>query len=280
MKKIRYIFGLLVASIVLYSCVKQNYDNPPDTSQVDPNLTVNVHVSDLSNRILAAGAGSSYQFTGDSILSGIVTADDRSGNFYKQIVIQDSTGGIVIGIDRTNLYVDYPVGRKVYINLKGLVLVDYKGIPEIVFSVTNNSGSLSVSGIPSGLLTNTVVKASFPHTTQPLIIKFADIQSLGAAYCINRLVTFENMEFDSASANQIYALPSILSNGTSRTIHDCPLTSSITMYNSGYATFQPAITPSGKGTITGIYSVYNTTPQFLIRDTSDIHLTAPRDCIQ
>ena len=278
MKKLKIALGLLILSAALHSCIKEKYDNPPDSSQINPNVVANVSIADLSNMILNAGAGSYHQFTGDSMIGGIVTADDRTGNFYKQIVIQDSTGGIVIALDRVNLYVDYPVGRQIFINLKNLELVDYKGIPEIVFNTVNASGNITVTPVPSGLFDTTVIKGSYPHTVTPVKIRFSDIQSLGTGYCINRLVTFENMEFDSTSLNLLYASPSIISSGTNRIVHDCPFTSSMVMYNSGYATFQPVGIPDGKGTITGIFSVYNTTPQFLIRDTSDVQLTASRDC--
>ena len=271
------------------SCIKQSFDNPPDASHQDPNLPTNVTIAQLAQKITQAGAGTSLVFTGDSTIYGVVTADDRSGNFYHQIVIQDSTGGIVIAIQATNLYNSYPVGRKVYVKLKGLTLVDYKGIPEIVFSATNSAGSLTLTGIPSALVTNYIVQASYPNTVTPLKVTFQEILHYGTAFMVNRLVEMDNMEFDSTSAGQTYALPSILSVGTNRTLHDCTpdstggvvtfhVTSSIIMYNSGYATFQPTIIPKGKGTLTGIYSVYNTTPQFLIRDTTDINFMNHRDC--
>jgi hypothetical protein len=274
----RQLIALSVISISLSSCFKQNYDNPPDVSQQDPNLPVNVSLAALSSQIINSGAGSARVFTGDSTIYGIVTADDRSGNFYHQIIIQDSTGGIVIALQATNLYTDYPIGRKVYIKLQGLTLVNYKGVPEIVLSAVNNAGNVTINGIPPALIPIHVIAASYPHTVTPEKLRFSDVQSLGSAYCINRLVEFENMEFDSTAINLPYALPSTLSAGTNRIAHDCPLTGSITLYNSGYATFQPDILPSGKGTLTGIYSVYNTTPQFFIRDSSDIQFTDPRDC--
>ena len=265
MKISRIAIGLLMIAASFSSCIKQSFDNPPDASHQDPNLPTNVTIAQLAQKITQAGAGTSLVFTGDSTIYGVVTADDRSGNFYHQIVIQDSTGGIVIAIQATNLYNSYPVGRKVYVKLKGLTLVDYKGIPEIVFS------------------------ASYPNTVTPLKVTFQEILHYGTAFMVNRLVEMDNMEFDSTSAGQTYALPSILSVGTNRTLHDCTpdstggvvtfhVTSSIIMYNSGYATFQPTIIPKGKGTLTGIYSVYNTTPQFLIRDTTDINFMNHRDC--
>lgn len=264
-----------MVSALLTSCLKQQFDAPPDSSHYDPNLPVNVTIAQLSSRAISMGAGQ-YAVLGDSTLYGIVTADDRSGNFYKQIVIQDSTGGITISIAQTDLYNDYPIGRKIYIKLNGLTLINYKGLPEIGMNTSVVNGSNTLNGIPTPLLSNYIVKASFPNVVTPVKVRIIDVFSNPTLY-INRLVELENMEFATTSANQQYAASSTLSIATSRTIQDCPLTGSLVMYNSGYATFQPATTPNGKGTITGIFSMY-TTPQFLIRDTTDIQLTGNRDC--
>ena len=68
--------------------------------------------------------GSTENITTDDIIEGVVIANDSSGNFYKQIIIEDSTAGIAINIDDYNLYTAYPVGRNVFIKLNGLILYD------------------------------------------------------------------------------------------------------------------------------------------------------------
>ena len=277
MKFLKIAIALSALTFSLSSCFKQSYDYPPDVAQYDPNLPCNVTIAQLTSMIFSSGSGTAHVFTGDSTIYGVVTADDRSGNFYHQIVIQDSTGGIVLGLQATYLYTNYPIGRKVYVSLKGLSIADYDGSPEIVFSTVTNSGSLTVTNIPSSLISTYVTPASYPHTVTPLVVTFAEMQHLGTSI-INRLVEFDNMEFDTTALNLSYALPSNLAISTNRTVYDCPFTGSMTMYNSGYATFQPAIVPSGKGTLIGIYSVYNTSPQFMIRDTSDVQFTGTRTC--
>ena len=276
MKRIKIAFCLTLLTGILNSCIKQNFQAPPNASTLDPQLPVNLTIAQLSAIANNMPTGQ-YRTMGDSTITGIVTADDRSGNFYKQIVIQDTTGGIVISLSQTYLYTEYPIGRKVYIKLKGLTIINYKSLPEIGLSASLVSGSVSLTGIPSALIPNYVIKASFPHTVSPAKVRMTDLFSNPNKY-LNTLVTIENMEFDVASANVPYAgTISSGTAGTARTINDCPLTGSMVMYNSAYATFQPALTPNGKGTITGIFSIYNT-PQFLIRDTTDIQLTGNRDC--
>ena len=276
MKTIHSALGILLISVSLSSCFKQSYDLPPDTSQLDPQLTVNLSIANLSG-IAANMPSGQYRQLGDSTIYGIVTADDRSGNFYKQIIIQDSTGGILLSLAQTDLYNDYPIGRKVYVKLKGLTIINYKGLPEIVDSASISNGNVTTVAVPSALISSYVIKASFPNPVTPLKVRMTDLFGNPNKY-LNMLVEVENMEFDSLSAGVSYA--GTVSSGTiatSRTIQDCPFSASMIMYNSAYATFQPAITPRGKGTITGIFSMYNT-PQFLIRDSSDVQLTQSRDC--
>ena len=66
--------------------------------------------------------GNIEQIAVDKTIAGVVIADDESGQFYKTIVIQDSTGGISVKLDGYDLYTKYPVGRQVFIKLKGLYM--------------------------------------------------------------------------------------------------------------------------------------------------------------
>src|ERR1700744_119412 len=92
-----------ICSFAIAACIKKQYKGPPDTSGYDPHLSVTHTIAQL----LALPVGSAI--TEDVIISGIVIMDDKSGNYYKKIVIQDSTGGIEMELDQNNLYNDYPV---------------------------------------------------------------------------------------------------------------------------------------------------------------------------
>jgi len=267
----------LLGALVLGSCVKKTFDAPPDTSRYDPNTPVNLTIAQLNHIALSLPSGQFRQM-GDSTIYGIVVADDRSGNFYKQIVIEDSTGGITVDVAQTNLYTDYPVGRKIYVKLGGLVISNYNGCPIVALSGAIALGKLTLTGIPTSLIPTYIVKASYPNEVAPILIRLDDLIQNPTPY-FNRLVTIENMEFDSTAIGVQYALPSLLAISTSRLVHPCPNpnNSSMVMYNSGFANFQPVMTPSGKGNLTGIFSIYNSF-QFLIRDTSDVQFTAARDC--
>ena len=279
MKNLRLtVIGLaLMSSAVLNSCVKQSYDNPPDLSSYDPHLTVNLKIRDLVKPYWGITTNP-YRTLGDSTISGIVTADDHSGNFYKQIVIQDTTAGINVSVANTYLYNAYPIGRKVYIKLRGLILINYKGTPELVYTV--GAGASSVAGIPPTLEDSFIVKASFPNTVTPVELRLTDMTGFPYPY-LNMLVKLDDMQFDTTSLNLAYAQPSGVAISTTRTLDGCVgggtgSTGSISLYNSGYASFYNATVPSGYGSITGILTLYGSTTQFQIRDTTDVQMTEPR----
>lgn len=260
-----------LGAICVSSCVKKEFDSPPDSSEVDPNIPINAPISAVAEGALYLESNKG-RVMGDTTICGIVVGNDKSGNIYKQLYIQDTAGGaIALVLDRTNLYGDYPIGRKVYVKLKGLYLVNYRGLPEITYSIDATG---STTGIPSSLISTYMVRGSFPNVITPKVVTIADLFTSPAKY-LNTLVTLENMQFADGSNNVPYSNPN---SSTNRTISDCPYSGKLTMYNSSFSNFQSAITPNGKGRITGIFTTYYTTPQFVMRDTTDVQFTDERVC--
>jgi hypothetical protein len=94
MKKIIFSSLALIAlsMLLITSCVKKDFDAPPDNSTYDPGLTVNATIWQIK-QMYDVNVGP-VMIDQDLIISGIVVADDRSGSFYKQIIVQDSSSGI------------------------------------------------------------------------------------------------------------------------------------------------------------------------------------------
>src|SRR5690349_18759107 len=102
---------LVVATAFTFSSCKKNFDNPPGPS--DPAIVANTTIKAL--KAMHTSAGAFDVITTDIVISGIVVADDKSGNLYKQLFIQDATGGLQIMLDANSLYASYPVGRRIFI---------------------------------------------------------------------------------------------------------------------------------------------------------------------
>jgi len=128
----------LVASISLLSACKKSFDNPPGAA--DPAIVANTSIKAL--KAMHSSAGAYDIITSDVVISGVVVADDKSGNLYKQLYIQDATGGIQVLLDANSLYGTYPVGRRIFIKCKDLCISDYNGLIALGVKAT-------VAGLPS-----------------------------------------------------------------------------------------------------------------------------------
>jgi hypothetical protein len=261
--------------VVIVAC-NRKFDAPP--AYATPNITANTTIKALKAMHTSGG----YDSIGtDIIIRGIVVGDDKSGNIYKAIYLQDSTGGICVSLNRSYLYGDYPVGRELYIKCKGLWLSEYGKNIQLGYidkSIPNNPAS---AGIPSSLFDNFLIKGTLANTVTPRVVTIAQLNAAAARAnsnpasdtLQNTLIQIKNVQFQSPGL--IYADTSANKLSVSRTIMDCGGTTSVT-YSSGYANFAGAPTPSGNGNITAIYIPYKSTSELLVRDTTDVKFTGSR----
>ncbi len=247
---------------IILSCNKK-FDEPP--AYVPPNLTSTLTIAQLK---AMHTMGNAETITTDDIIEGIVVANDSSGNFYKQIIIEDSTAGIAIDIDDYNLYTSYPVGRNVFVKLNGLILYDDSKLIEIGASKDVNN---NINPIAAPLKDKYVIKGA---TNAPLVPKVLDVSDLNDSYQ-NMLIQLTNMEFAEADTSKTYADTSASKNTVNFTLKNCS-GKSITLRTSGYAGFAGVNIPNGNGSITCIYSIYNASKQILIRDTGDVQFNNTR----
>lgn len=260
---------LFLATLIFYvtACSKKERDNPPDNRAYDPQLKVTHSIAALQS--LPQGIA----ITEDMLVCGIVIMDDKSGNYSRKIVIQDTSGGIEVLIDQDNLYNDYPVGRKLYLKCKGL-FTGASGLNPQLGYAPDASGSLSA--IPAILADQYIVKGNYPEPLIPDTVSLAMLAMPDKAKrYLNTLVAVKEVQFTDADTAVPYAQQAVLSTATNRMIQDCN-NGSIAMRNSGYARFQPYLTASGNGLLTAVYTRFNGIPQLYIRDTADVRFYAPR----
>jgi len=82
------------------------------------------------------------------VIEGVVVGNDEHDNIYKSIIIQDSTAGIVLLLDGTSLYQNYPVGAFIRVRIQNLFLTDYRKMQQLVAGVDTSNGTLVTGGIP------------------------------------------------------------------------------------------------------------------------------------
>jgi len=251
----------------LAACVDEDFDAPPAGGQ-DPNLTVTTTIAELKSRHTT---GQYEEITDDAVIAALVVSNDREGNFYKQLVIQDETGGIELRIDVTDLHAMYPVGRKVYLKARGLWLGDYNGLVQLGIGVgTGSSGSPELTRIPQTLLTNYLVQATYGNSVNP---KEVTIDQLSPGM-VSTLITLKDVQFVAADSAETWADP-VLELSVNREVEDCARRR-LVVRTSGFCTFAADLTPTGGGSITGVLGVFQGTYQLVIRDLEDVAMEGDR----
>ncbi len=69
--------------------------------------------------------GTPIKITEQVVVEGVVVGTDRYGELYHQLILQDTTGGVVFSIDKARLYEIYSVGDSLRINCCGLTIGSY-----------------------------------------------------------------------------------------------------------------------------------------------------------
>ncbi len=260
------LFAAAMLAVTLLSCNKK-FDEPP--TDEEPNVTPTLTIQALK---AMHNMGNVDAVTTDDIIAGIVIADDKSGNFYKQLVIQDETGGIAIRMDGLNLFTDYPTGRKIFVKLKGLYLGDYNGSIQLGGGIDNsNPSSLNVTGIASNLFGKYIIKGSTGNKVEPQVVT---VSELNDAYQ-NTLIELEGFQFASADTSKTFGDATLASSARNFTLKNCA-NHSITLRTSSYADFAGINVPNGNGNLTAVYTVFGSTKQLYVRDTADVKFTGKR----
>ncbi|BAV08436.1 hypothetical protein SAMN05421788_11419 [Filimonas lacunae] len=263
-------YQLWVACVCMLACNKP-FDKPE--TYENPDITANISIKQL--KTLHTVKGKFESITEDYIITGVVTADDRSGNFYKSIVIEDATGGISLVLSRAALYNDYPLGRRLFIKAKGLVLGDYRGLMQLGAGIdVSDPSDLAVAGIAAPLLSKYIIKGNLHNTVTPVIVTADKLTTALQDEYQNRLIQLQDVQFAAADSMATYA-NSVTRQAGSFTLQNCE-ESVITLRNSAYANFASAALPRGRGSVTGVYTVFNSAKQLMIRDTADVQCRGER----
>lgn len=262
------LLAILAISLVIVSC-KKKFDDPPPTGA--PDIVANTTIRDLKARLTTTG--SIVAITDDVVIEGVVSCDDRSGNFYQQIAIQDSTGGILLRLAGNNLFNNYPVGRQVFVKCNGLYLGEYGRMIQLGGGVEAGGGGVTLLAV--NLQDQHLIKGALNQPLVPKVVNVADLTTTLQDPYVNTLVKLQNFEFAAGELGKNYADADQSGN---RIIQGCsnPGTNRLTLRTSNYANFATFPVAQGNGDIIGVYSIFNNTKQFTIRDTTDVRFTNPR----
>ncbi len=264
----RFLGVLLIATIVLSSCVDNLDTSLPPIEINEPNITTNLTVASIQERLIEefnTNRNSIYTYTGTQnpgYVTGYVVSSDAKGNFFQTLVVQDSpenpTAGIEVKINNSSLSETYEVGRKVYIKLEGLTVQYLDGQSNDPTATANEQqlGKFSlgyginrfndVDLIPSSLISNQkqIVRSSEVATIIPTTVEIGSITQAN----INTMVQLENAQFQISELGKSFAGEANDRFDGLRTIFECNSKATIPLETSTFSDFKRNIVPAGKGT--------------------------------
>ncbi|MBO4756294.1 MAG: OB-fold nucleic acid binding domain-containing protein [Bacteroidales bacterium] len=152
--------------------------------------------------------GKPMEITGNVWIKGQVTSSDKTGNIYRELYIQDKTGGIDLKLGKSSLYSEYSLGQWVYVHCDGLTLGAYNGMPQLGLEAdqtTTNDYETSYIDVQV-IIDQHVFRGAFDKPVKPAVVTEADVKaSLSAGFkgdLWGKLVTIKGLKY----GNEIFAL--------------------------------------------------------------------------
>jgi hypothetical protein len=246
MKKIKLIsilLSLFIGTMIMYSCVDDNFDTPPS----DPITVGDVKtISELKALYVTNG---DYSFVDDVTVYGTVTMDDKSGNIYKTAYIQDATDAIALHLDASGgIY----QGDSIRIQLNGLRVGQYKSLYQID-AIDGNGFNLDTY----------VTKIKTLVNIEPEVVTISDLTSKQG-----KLIKLENVQFVKGDTSVTYA-DAVNDLSLSLTIEDASGSTAI-VRTSGFSNFAGELSPSGNGSLIAVVGQYNSDMQLQIRSLDEV----------
>jgi len=267
-KNLLNIMLTFIVSIAFFSCVEDDDFTIPESLGTEENSGVQQILADLTSGDLIleeienvklmydSSEEIPFEVDTDIVIKGYVSSSDKTGNFYKEIYIQDSfenpTTAIKVIINQTDLYNKFNKGREVYIRLNGL-LIGEERIGNGVITIGGGSETDQYGTTVTSLGLNQVNSKMFRSTTTmdivPLNLTFNDISDNH----IGMYVQIDNVEFDDDHDGERYFDP-IQDFDTQRTMQTCSgfSYSDFILETSSFSDFKSELLPTGNGSIAGI----------------------------
>lgn len=242
------IFYLCLVFLLINSCRKKHANYP-----AIPDLPAgNISIMNLKKKYIQAGTF--VKITEDLRISGIVIANDESGNFYKKIIVQDSSGGIALSIDGYDLYKEYPVGRQIVVICRGLTLNDFANNISLGLK-QDEDDSLQLLAIPAQIANKFIQKGSFEHKVEPKLVKIADLTTDLHDPYQNTLLRLTGVEARAGDAGKTLADPTKRFPARAYTLYECA-GESIVLRTSSYSVLASTAMPEGNGSIIGVFTPF------------------------
>ena len=259
----------MAGSTMLTSCMDGDWDVPTSIQHQPPYGNNQISIAENPTSILSLKRlyanhienNSSIQITEDIQLQVIINGNDEGGNFYKQISVQDQTGGIIVGINSSELFSYLPIGQKILINLKGLYIGAYGKQAQIGTLYNGSIGRMELADWKAHM--RLVPASAFEAKIDTLDFNPGEDQIGRVVRIADAAIAGEGTQTLAPNDGSV----KLVSNYANRTINGNKKT---ILRTSVYSKFAALAIPTGKADIYGICTRFNDTAQILMRTESDL----------
>ena len=288
MKAMSLVICFLCLSAVLFSC-QSDWDVPSFEEPPYGNSSINnegiISIAELKSRYpnVFASTDQNAQITEEIKIRGRVTGNDIGSNIYKQFMIADESGAIIISVNQTGMHGFLAEGQEIVIDLKDLYIGGYRKQPQI---------GQPYNGTSIGRMNKEIFQQHFkyvgnPDATliQPIEMTADELKAWNKDDNCAKLIKLKNVSFvpvdglgtfapDSADDKTV----SLVGGCVNRALNEISESQAV-VRTSTYAKFAAKKLPYDevnkrplKCNLTGIATRFNNTWQLLIRKASDIEV--------
>ena len=271
----RLILFIAASSLALSACMDREWevpesiqDNPPyGNNQIEKypaSQVVTIAQLKAQNKSVI-DANSKKEITDDVQLQVAVNGNDAGGNIYKQISVQDETGGIIIGINATDQFAFLPIGQKLLINLKGLYIGGYGGQAQLGTLYNGGIGRIDREEWEKHirLVTDDIVNAKVDTIDFDGNIRDYNTQTGRIVRIAGATISGEGKQILAPEDGSVR----LTSNCANRNING---SSKVVLRTSTYSDFASLPIPVGPVDIYGVCTIFNGTWQILMRTETDL----------
>lgn len=275
--KSRNIFSLALCALCALtsvSCQDGDWDNEINSSKTIWNDTIterNVKtIAELKQEYRSAISSSGYALVDkDYQMKAWITVNDEGGNISQQLIVQDATGYIIIGVTETSMYSYAKPGQVILVNLKGLYIGGYGMNAQIGYPSMSSTTQAKRIGRMTRQMWYDHVR--FLPETHELDAPVPFTSSMDMDSESDKLVYVEGV-FTEADGTAVLAETSLADAGNSvnrnfRTDDN----RNVTVRTSCYSDFASMVMPTGRVRVVGAAIRYNTSSwQIQMRTEADI----------
>ena len=292
MKTNRFLTYLSVftLALIITSCVEDDdfglpnvSVNAPDISELGEKTTFSAVISRYEDAVADGDQVGVFDTEDDQpmYIEGYVVSSDRSGNFFEEIIVQNSADGDDVGTDpRTGFKVEinvrslsdtYEIGRKVYIKLNGLAIGEENG----VYTLGRANGS-ALEQLQEFEYLDFVIRSQDVVTITPKVVSIDDLTPADE----NTLIQLDDMQFLRNELTLTYAGEASDEFDGFRTLENCATGSTMTLQTSTFADFKSLPVAQLRGSIQGIYTrdFGDDISVLVVNGTSDVNFTDADRC--